>query len=706
MQNNIQKFKTIIIFAGIFLGIFCFIKISQAATHEVTNCTVANVQDAVEEAIAGEDSVYLNCASATWDTYVTITKGITIYGNGPTSTTITANNSALFNITLVNTDNFRMHDIGFTGTGGGLGLDTTLIRLRGTGDIGISAGTIWNSLRMDHLKFTNVSYGTFCFTIDIWNTIPYHPKALFDNITYTNTGPGAFIKIAGNNFTWTEADQYGTDYAIFIEDSTFYWSTPAFYNYLTDTEHGVRMVVRYNTFTNGSIQMHDTGSTPAARGNRIAEVYNNTFNCTGDCSSMLAIAMRGGGYIIHDNTIAGSYWTPGFAQIYRTTGPGYLGGACNGTPLRACNTDSYYHCTGGDKKWTGSNECSGKGSRVVACTSNFDCPIGVDGTATCLASIDNVDGGTNAFGYPCRDQTGWGQEYGTGGRYQYPSPVYWYNNGTDASCATGGTCNNSATIAGANNWFQVNRDFCYYSPVTDDCGAKTAWTYTPYTYPHPLQGGSTPQTCGNNVKEGTEVCDGTDLASQTCISRGFTGGTLACSSGCASFNTSGCTSYFQPEANIEAESGTLTGMQTGVSGSDTYVYASTDNTGSASFAFNIQNPGQYKIEARVNNNNDGGQNSFFVGLDSEPAQGNVYYTYHLFPLQTGFYWDNVSRWGNGQTGDPPISEFDPMIWTLSQGTHTLTFYGREANTWLDQIILKRVTTDTTPPAAPSGVRVN
>jgi hypothetical protein len=129
-------------------------------------------------------------------------------------------------------------------------------------------------------------------------------------------------------------------------------------------------------------------------------------------------------------------------------------------------------------------------------------------------------------------------------------------------------------------------------------------------------------------------------------------------------------------------------MQIGTSGTDTYVFTSADNTGNVSFAFNIAEQGRFRLEASVNNKNNGGENSFFIGVDSEPAYGNVYYTYNLFPLQAGFFWDNVSRWGNGQSGTPPISEFDPMIWDLAQGTHTYTFYSREKNTWLDKIILR------------------
>ena len=46
--------------------------------------------------------------------------------------------------------------------------------------------------------------------------------------------------------------------------------------------------------------------------------------------------------------------------------------------------------------------------------------------------------------------------------------------------------------------------------------------------------------CGDGMAEGTEACDGDDLADMTCIDVGdFVGGTLACDAACA-FDTSGC----------------------------------------------------------------------------------------------------------------------------------------------------------------------
>jgi hypothetical protein len=50
-------------------------------------------------------------------------------------------------------------------------------------------------------------------------------------------------------------------------------------------------------------------------------------------------------------------------------------------------------------------------------------------------------------------------------------------------------------------------------------------------------------TCGDNVREGSEVCDGTDLGGQTCQTVGsFSGGTLACNGSCTGWDTAGCIS--------------------------------------------------------------------------------------------------------------------------------------------------------------------
>ena len=84
--------------------------------------------------------------------------------------------------------------------------------------------------------------------------------------------------------------------------------------------------------------------------------------------------------------------------------------------------------------------------------------------------------------------------------------------------------------------------------------------------------------------------------------------------------------------------------------------------------------------------NTGAHNSFYVGLDGQTAEGDEEYTFDTIESEQ-FVWDDVSLRGPGGAFD--FAEYDPMIWDLSQGLHNFIFYGRESNTWLDQIILMK-----------------
>lgn len=65
-------------------------------------------------------------------------------------------------------------------------------------------------------------------------------------------------------------------------------------------------------------------------------------------------------------------------------------------------------------------------------------------------------------------------------------------------------------------------------------------------------GGSlNPITCGNGLKEGSEACDGTDLGGQTCLSQGFASGTLTCATNCNSVVTTSCVSASTCGNNIK-----------------------------------------------------------------------------------------------------------------------------------------------------------
>ena len=75
--------------------------------------------------------------------------------------------------------------------------------------------------------------------------------------------------------------------------------------------------------------------------------------------------------------------------------------------------------------------------------------------------------------------------------------------------------------------------------------------------------GCVSQSCGNNLVEAPEPCDGTNLNGQTCLGLGFLGGTLACNAGCTAFDTSGCTNCGNNTINAgEVCDGTALGGQT------------------------------------------------------------------------------------------------------------------------------------------------
>ncbi len=50
-----------------------------------------------------------------------------------------------------------------------------------------------------------------------------------------------------------------------------------------------------------------------------------------------------------------------------------------------------------------------------------------------------------------------------------------------------------------------------------------------------------PAVCGDGILQTGEVCDGNDLAGQSCTNLEFYGGNLACRADCSGFDTSGCT---------------------------------------------------------------------------------------------------------------------------------------------------------------------
>ena len=104
--------------------------------------------------------------------------------------------------------------------------------------------------------------------------------------------------------------------------------------------------------------------------------------------------------------------------------------------------------------------CSGDRDRV--CTSDSTCSA--VGAGTCSTYFD----GSGAGGYACRDQPG--RTHG-----QALSPVYAWSNTGGVSLST----YDGGTGCAIDSYLQSGRDYINGSAMP---------SYTPYTYPHPLQG--------------------------------------------------------------------------------------------------------------------------------------------------------------------------------------------------------------------------
>lgn len=65
-----------------------------------------------------------------------------------------------------------------------------------------------------------------------------------------------------------------------------------------------------------------------------------------------------------------------------------------------------------------------------------------------------------------------------------------------------------------------------------------------------LEGTTTSPVCGDNAIDPGEVCDGTALGGESCVSQGFDSGVLACAADCLSFDTSACVTNPPPPGGI------------------------------------------------------------------------------------------------------------------------------------------------------------
>jgi hypothetical protein len=304
-----------------------------------------------------------------------------------------------------------------------------------------------STYRIDHNTFLNSALSVF---VQVGGNGP----GLLDHNTFTgggaseeihNFGAGSGNAQAG----WTDNITPGGSQMVFVENNTFNCSSTTTVCSGIESYYGARTVLRHNTFNYTQIDQHGSSGSTTNSGSRWWEIYDNSFFSLSQ-NQCCFITLRSGSGVI---------------------GPG--------------NTD--------------------------------------DGTSThgTYAGAINLyfDGSSSGFAWPGQWEVGSGINGYTMGHNSCAggtlnsAPAYVFGNLNDLAPST--AVNSSGDTPGTSSP-QANRDWLWSStqPATmtweeqsgDTC--STTYTYTSYTYPHPLD---TSGATGSGLNGGVKITSGASV---------------------------------------------------------------------------------------------------------------------------------------------------------------------------------------------------
>lgn len=507
----------------------------RAQTINAAGCDPSSVQNALNSVNQASAAVVIPSGTCTWTTQVsysipanvtnltiqgqttvncTGTPGTSSYACTPTDNTIlvdaySASNQPIWTINTGSASTvFRITGITFEGGNTNLGSNGGG---KPNGFITVSGSS--QNFRVDHCDFNTTTYdggyggGGMTFFSSVTGVVDHNTLELGseDNGFRYYSGIGDY-----GDTSWSQPTNFGTSGFLFAEDDVFKGGAA------NDCDDGGRMVVRYSTIwanpnqgDTGLWQGHAMGQgQQRSRGCRALEVYHNyIYNSNSSNPQYSAGGGNVGTGLVWGNTVSGYSYdvvleeireiATGHTQTDAPNGIGYCGNASDGTA----------------SPWDGNSNLA----------TGWPC---IDQTGRGQGDLLNgqffpnmLDTATGTITWPhnmLEPWYIWDETMTSGSIYNAPNwngvartpnlDFFVQNssfNGTSgigvgtlasrpATCAAGpgGTYGQSPTGSYGVGYWATDTSTLYV------CTSANTWTaiYTPYTYPHPLDGGTAPPT--------------------------------------------------------------------------------------------------------------------------------------------------------------------------------------------------------------------